>query len=92
MNNGFEVIQAVAYETFDLIFMDMHMPGMNGLEASKILHETLPPGKIPLIIAVTANVLKGDREQCLAAGMQDYVTKPIKSQIISEMIDKYFLK
>ncbi|MNN06641.1 Sensory/regulatory protein RpfC [compost metagenome] len=92
VNNGFEVIQAVAYETFDLIFMDMHMPGMNGLEASKILHETLPPGKIPLIIAVTANVLKGDREQCIAAGMQDYVTKPIKSQIISEMIDKYFLK
>ncbi|WP_433944161.1 PAS domain S-box protein [Paenibacillus sp. SN-8-1] len=92
VNNGFEVIQAVAYEAFDLIFMDMHMPGMNGLEASKILHETLPPGKIPLIIAVTANVLKGDREQCLAAGMQDYITKPIKSQVISEVIDKYFLK
>ncbi|USB32673.1 PAS domain S-box protein [Paenibacillus sp. YPG26] len=92
VNNGFEVIQAVAYETFDLIFMDMHMPGMNGLEASRILHETLPPGRVPLIIAVTANVLKGDREQCLAAGMQDYITKPIKSHVISEVIDKHFLK
>lgn len=92
VNNGLEVIQTVAYQTFDLIFMDMHMPGMNGLEATKILHETLPPGKVPVIIAVTANVLKDDRGRCLEAGMQDYVTKPIKSQVISEMIDKYFLK
>ncbi|GIP24476.1 PAS domain S-box protein [Paenibacillus sp. J22TS3] len=91
-NNGHEVVQAAAYGTFDLIFMDMHMPGMNGLEASRILHETLPAERIPVIIAVTANVLKGDREMCLAAGMDDYVSKPIKSQIISEMIDKYFLK
>ncbi|RUT28999.1 PAS domain S-box protein [Paenibacillus zeisoli] len=92
VNNGLEVIQMVAYKTFDLIFMDMHMPGMNGLDASRILHETLPAGTVPIIIAVTANVLKDDREQCLAAGMQDYVTKPIKSQVIAEMIDKYFLK
>lgn len=91
-NNGFDVIQAVAYETYDLIFMDMHMPGMNGLEATQILHETLPADKVPIIVAVTANVLKGDREQCLAVGMEDYISKPIKSQTIADVIDKYFLR
>lgn len=89
-NNGKDVIQAVAYEEYDLIFMDVHMPVMNGYEATRIIKSSLPEDKCPIIIAVTANALKGDRENCLAAGMDDYMMKPIKSAMLTEMIEKYF--
>lgn len=87
--NGYEVIQAVAYEAFDIIFMDVHMPEMNGLDAAKVLKETLAPGACPVIIAVTANALNEDRNLCLQAGMDDYICKPLKSTIISETLQKY---
>ncbi len=88
--NGKEVIQMIAYETFDMIFMDVHMPEMNGLEATRIIKSTVPPEQCPIIVAVTANALKGDRENCLEAGMNDYLSKPIKNSVVAEMISKYF--
>lgn len=87
--NGYEVIQAVAYEAFDIIFMDVYMPEMNGLDAARVLKETLAPGTCPAIIAVTANALNEDRELCLQAGMDDYICKPLKSTVISETLQKY---
>lgn len=87
--NGNQVIRALAYETYDIIFMDVQMPVLNGLETTKQIKETMPPEKIPCIIAVTANALKGDREKCLEAGMDDYISKPIKSQVIFDRIEKY---
>ncbi|WP_019637612.1 PAS domain S-box protein [Paenibacillus fonticola] len=90
VSNGIEVIQKIAYEPFDLIFMDVHMPELNGLDATRVIKETVPADKWPIIIAVTANALKGDRENCLNAGMDDYISKPIKSTAIAEMIAKYF--
>ncbi|QHW33617.1 PAS domain S-box protein [Paenibacillus rhizovicinus] len=80
--NGEEVIEAALREPYDLIFMDVHMPIVNGLEATRTIKERLSPDKCPRIVAVTANALKGDREDCLAAGMDDYITKPINARVL----------
>lgn len=90
--NGREVLQKAQLEHYDMIFMDIQMPEMNGIEAARVIKETSHPGQIPVIVAVTANALKGDRENCLAAGMDDYISKPIKSTMISEIIDRFFGK
>ncbi|MDQ0874718.1 PAS domain S-box-containing protein [Paenibacillus sp. V4I3] len=87
--NGNQVIRALAYETYDIIFMDVQMPVLNGLETTKQIKETIPQEKVPYIIAVTANALKGDREKCLEAGMDDYISKPIKSEVIFDRIEKH---
>jgi PAS domain S-box-containing protein len=90
VSNGYEVIQALAYERYDIIFMDVQMPEMNGFEVTSIIKETLLSELSPIIIAVTASAMKGDREKCLAAGMDDYISKPIKTTVLKDMIDKYF--
>ncbi|SDX47075.1 PAS domain S-box protein [Paenibacillus sp. CF384] len=84
--NGNEVIEAALRESYDLIFMDVHMPIVNGLEATRSIKERLSPEKCPRIVAVTANALKGDREDCLAAGMDDYITKPISARVLEMFI------
>ncbi|MNP49197.1 Sensor histidine kinase RcsC [compost metagenome] len=66
------------------------MPEMNGFEVTEIIKETLLPESCPIIIAVTANALKGDREKCLAAGMDNYISKPIKMTVLKEMIAQYY--
>ncbi|KQX46693.1 PAS domain S-box protein [Paenibacillus sp. Root444D2] len=89
VENGNQAIRALAYETYDIIFMDIQMPILNGLETTQQIKETMPPEKVPYIIAVTANALKGDREKCLEAGMDDYISKPIKSEVIFDKIEKF---
>lgn len=90
VSNGLEVIHTIAYESFDMIFMDVHMPKMSGLEATRIIKNSVPPDKCPIIVAVTANALKGDRENCLKAGMDDYISKPINNSVVADTIAKYF--
>ncbi|HVZ64244.1 MAG TPA: response regulator [Opitutaceae bacterium] len=77
--NGREVLEAVARQSYDIIIMDVHMPEMDGLEATRRLRAEPPRGRRPWIVALTANAMQGDRELCLAAGMDDYVSKPIKT-------------
>ena len=76
---------------YDLIFMDIQMPEMDGVEATKLIREfevdTAKDKKMP-IIAMTANVMKGDREKFIQAGMDDYIGKPFKINELSELIDK----
>ncbi|WP_162274311.1 PAS domain S-box protein [Paenibacillus crassostreae] len=90
VSNGHEVIQALADEHYDIIFMDIQMPGMNGFEVTAWIKETIPSNLCPIIIAVTANALKGDREKCLAAGMDNYLSKPIKLTALKEVIERYY--
>jgi CheY-like chemotaxis protein len=77
--DGCEAVQASATRRFDVILMDLQMPHMDGFEATAELRrrEAVSGGHTP-IVAVTANAMQGDRERCLAAGMDGYVTKPIK--------------
>ena len=79
VSNGQEAIDALKEEHFDLILMDVQMPELDGFEATGRIRnrETEEGGHIP-IVAMTAHAMKGDRERCLAAGMDDYVSKPIK--------------
>ncbi|WP_162515330.1 PAS domain S-box protein [Paenibacillus pinistramenti] len=90
VDNGFAVLEAVKKHAYDMIFMDVLMPGMDGLEASRSLNRTYPKEKRPVIIAVTANALPDDRDKAIQAGMDDYLSKPLKSQAISDMINKHF--
>jgi CheY-like chemotaxis protein len=76
--NGVEAIEAVARQPYDVILMDVQMPEMDGLEATRRLCTKLAPPNRPRIIAMTANAMQGDREMCLEAGMDDYVSKPIR--------------
>jgi len=84
-NNGKEAVDQVAVREFDLILMDISMPEMDGLEATQEIrrNESDSRRRLP-IVALTANAMVGDRERCLAAGMDHYVTKPVQTQVLSE--------
>jgi len=77
-NNGLEVIEMLRSRTYDLVFMDIQMPVMDGLEATAKILEEWNFAMRPRIIAMTANAMPSDREQCLAAGMDDFLSKPIQ--------------
>ncbi len=87
-NNGREAVAATAQDGFDLLLMDVQMPEMDGLEATAAIRgrERLHGGHVP-IIAMTAHALKGDRELCLQAGMDDYVSKPIRAEQLFDVIE-----
>ncbi|MEO7412521.1 MAG: response regulator [Opitutaceae bacterium] len=77
--NGLEVLEAMRRQPYDIVLMDLQMPEMDGLEATRRLRAIeIPAGPRPWIVALTANAMQGDREACLAAGMDDYVSKPMK--------------
>ncbi len=75
--DGIEVLEALRRQPYDLILMDIQMPGMDGLEATRRIRAEFPVERQPRIVALTANVLREQREACLAAGMDDFVQKPI---------------
>jgi signal transduction histidine kinase/DNA-binding response OmpR family regulator len=85
-SNGLEAVEAVGRQTYDVVLMDVQMPEMDGLEASRRITTKWPPGERPRIVAMTANAMAGDREMCLAAGMDDYITKPIRVDQLVEAL------
>ena len=82
--NGKEVLEALDRQPFDVILMDVQMPEMDGLEATRRVRER--GGEQPIILAMTANALQGDREECLAVGMDDYLAKPLRPADLSEKL------
>jgi len=84
--NGVEAVESVIRQAYDVILMDVQMPEMDGLEASRRINAQLPAIKRPRIVAMTANAMEGDRELCFAAGMDDYITKPIRVEQLVEAL------
>jgi CheY-like chemotaxis protein len=89
VNNGEEAVETFTSEPeqFDLILMDIQMPRMNGIEATQVIREK-GFSDIP-IIALTAQAMKGDRERCIRAGMNDYISKPLKREAVFAMVKKW---
>ena len=86
-SNGIEAVECCARQPYDVVLMDVQMPEMDGLEASRRIVARWPDGQRPRIVAMTANAMAGDREECLAAGMDDYVTKPIRVDALVTALD-----
>ena len=96
VNNGRQAVEAYKTGTFDLVLMDVQMPEMDGLEATRTIREieaesagaagTDPTARTP-IIAMTAHAMRGDRERCLEAGMDEYLSKPIQAQLLYSVVD-----
>jgi signal transduction histidine kinase/DNA-binding response OmpR family regulator/tetratricopeptide (TPR) repeat protein len=85
-SNGIEAVESVERQAYDVVLMDVQMPEMDGLEASRRIIARFPDGARPRIVAMTANAMQGDREMCLAAGMDDYITKPIRVERLTEAL------
>ena len=78
VTNGLEALDALGRQTYDVVLLDVQMPELDGLETARRIRARWSPPAAPWLIAVTANALRGDREKCLAAGMDDYLSKPLK--------------
>jgi CheY-like chemotaxis protein len=93
VGNGRAAVEAFETDHFDVVLMDIQMPEMDGFEATARIREKEMPqqGHIP-IIALTANALKGDQERCIAAGMDGYISKPIRTSELLEAIEKLVVK
>lgn len=89
VTNGLEAVEAFKRFPYDMVFMDIQMPYMDGMEAVRVIQESAPPDKKPYIVAVTAHAIKGDREKYLGMGMDEYVSKPVSMNVISDIINNY---
>ncbi|MBH9578447.1 GAF domain-containing protein [Inhella proteolytica] len=87
-SNGIEAIESLARQPYDVVLMDVQMPEMDGLEASRHITAKWGPQERPRIVAMTANAMQGDREACMAAGMDDYVTKPIRVEALVQALGR----
>ena len=89
--NGREALEKISQEPFHLIFMDCQMPEMDGYEASRHLKQKMQDGEITTIpiIAMTAHAMIGDRQKCIEAGMDDYISKPTKKQDLMVVLERW---
>ena len=81
------IFRAIERQDYDLVLMDVKMPEMDGITATQVIRK-LRPENAPKIIAITAFALKGDREKCLEAGMDDYISKPVKISDLADVLRK----
>jgi PAS domain S-box-containing protein len=86
--DGLEALQALEREPYDVVLMDVQMPKMDGLEATRRIHQQWSKGRRPHVIAATANAMREEREACLAAGMDDYLSKPIRMEELATALSR----
>jgi CheY-like chemotaxis protein/HPt (histidine-containing phosphotransfer) domain-containing protein len=86
--NGLEVLEALHRQCYDVVLMDVQMPEMDGLVTTRRIHQSLPSAQRPWIIALTANAMQGDREECVNAGMDDYISKPIRVEELTQALSR----
>ena len=89
VRDGRQVVDAVGTREYDIILMDCHMPDMDGLEASREIRRREGSARRLRIIAMTASALPSDREKCLAAGMDDFITKPVKAEALRAALERW---
>ena len=90
--NGLEVLKALEKKNYHIVLLDVQMPEMDGLEATRQIHRRWTEAKRPRLIAMTGNALLGDREKCLEAGMDDYMSKPIRIGELQSMLERWFAR
>lgn len=88
VSDGLEVVEAATRTPYDVVLMDVQMPSLDGLSATRTLRSSLPPQRQPRIIAMTASALVEDRDQCLAAGMDDYLSKPVRREELEMVLTR----
>ena len=88
VNNGRSALEAASAGEFDCVLMDVQMPELDGLEATRRIIAEVPASRLPFIIAMTANAMAGDREICLGAGMHDYISKPVQMQGLADVLGR----
>jgi CheY-like chemotaxis protein/nitrogen-specific signal transduction histidine kinase len=86
--DGLDAIEHLRHQPYDVILMDLQMPKMDGIEATRRILTEFPEHRCPTIIAMTANALEGDKQECLDAGMHDYVTKPVKIEQLARALSQ----
>ncbi|HLZ87335.1 MAG TPA: response regulator, partial [Puia sp.] len=91
VENGRQAVDAALNTGYDIILMDLQMPEMDGLEATRLIRQSRLVDQ-PIIIALTANTMEGDEEECLAAGMNDYIGKPVKLEELLGKLRKWALQ
>lgn len=87
--DGTEAIEMARHSEYDLIFMDIQMPNLDGYDATRMIRESESGKKRTPIIALTANALEGDKEKCLKAGMDDYLAKPFRGEDIEKVMSQF---
>jgi PAS domain S-box-containing protein len=87
-NDGMQAIQALEEQQYDVVLLDIHMPDVDGFGVARYIHRRWPDKQRPYIIAVTANATRGDREACLNAGMDDYVSKPVQIEALIGALER----
>lgn len=91
-SNGVEALAAAESGGFHLIFMDIQMPVMDGIESTRRIRTSLPKERQPIIVALTANTTEGDKKACFSAGMDDFLAKPVTKSVIEKSINKWKTK
>ncbi len=87
-SNGIEALEALRQHVYDVVLMDIQMPDMDGVEATRRIRREWPDRRQPRIIAMTAHAMQGDRQHCLDVGMDDYVSKPVKLEELVSALEQ----
>ncbi|MNM98160.1 Sensory/regulatory protein RpfC [compost metagenome] len=88
-NNGIEVVEALSTKKYDLVFMDLEMPIMDGIKSTRLIRQLMPADRMPAIIGVSSNISKEQQERCIASGMESVINKPLKPWEINKLLEDW---